>query len=81
MTGMLSESQIPSGEMAAAFYRKGSGVDDLTKILETCVCRIGSTATCRRPSGSRNGHDPFGAEFVTIARPALLANIPARKPA
>ncbi len=77
MSGMFTDSQFPAGVAADFFYRKGNGVEDLVKILETRPLpkqeHRGAPETIWIP---RNGHDSSGAEFVTIACPDCFRTFP-----
>jgi len=70
MSGMFTESPDPPGVTADVFYRKGGGVVDLVKILETRPL-----PRRRHPDMPetiwihRNGHDASGREIVIIACP------------
>ena len=77
MSGMFTESPHPPGVTADAFYRKGGGVDDLVKILETKP--LPRRAHPDMPETiwiHRNGHDASGREFVTIACPECFRTFP-----
>ncbi len=70
MSGMFTESKDPPGVTADAFYRKGGGVDDLVRILETRpLPKRGHPEIPETIWIHRNGHDSVGRDFVTIACP------------
>ncbi len=70
MSGMFTESEFPPGVTADAFYRKGGGVADLVKIVETRPLLKREDRYLPEPIWiQRNGHDASGGEFVTMACP------------
>jgi CheY-like chemotaxis protein len=77
MSGMFSESQMPSGVTADAYYQKGGGVADLVKVVETQSMPKREHRDTPEPIWvQRNGHDATGAEYVTIACPECFRTFP-----
>jgi CheY-like chemotaxis protein len=73
MSGMFTEGEFgefPPGVTADAFYRKGGGVADLVKVVETRTLPKREHGDMPEPIWiQRNGHDVSGGEFVTIVCP------------
>jgi CheY-like chemotaxis protein len=77
MSGMFTENQIPTGVTADAFYKKGAGVRDLLKIVESRSLQRREHRDAPEPIWvQRNGHDVSGEEFVTIACPECFRTFP-----
>jgi CheY-like chemotaxis protein len=77
MSGMFTESRLPSGVTADAYYQKGSGVADLVRMVETRPLPMREHRDTPEPIWiQRNGHDSTGGEFVTIACPECFRTFP-----
>jgi CheY-like chemotaxis protein len=77
MSGMFTESRMPSGVTADAYYQKGGGVVSLVKAVETqSLPRREHRDTPEPIWVQRNGHDASGAEYVTIACPECFRTFP-----
>ncbi len=81
MSGVFSGMGIPESVSADAFYEKGTSISALLQILDT-VTHPGGSPLLRHSTGltpiwvQRNGHDPTGAEYVTITCPECLRSFP-----
>jgi len=77
MSGMFTESDFPAGVTADAFYRKGGGVADLVKMVETQPRPCREHRHVPEPIWiQKNGHNASGEEFVTIACPECFRTFP-----
>jgi CheY-like chemotaxis protein len=73
MSGAFAGDQIPYGVTADAFYPKGYGVAILIRTIESLALSKRQSRQIPEPIWvQRSGHDPKGAEFVTIACPDCL---------
>lgn len=78
MSGAFSGEQVPLGVTADAFYPKGYGVDILMRAISSLPLSGRQPREMPEPIWiQRNGHDPKGAEFVTIACPDCFKDFPA----
>jgi CheY-like chemotaxis protein len=77
MSGAFSGERVPLGVTADAFYPKGYGVDILMRAISSLPLSGRQPREMPEPIWiQRNGHDPKGAEFVTIACPDCLRTFP-----
>lgn len=80
MSGAFSGRSVPPGVVADAFYEKGSSPVSLLEIVE--VMANVERSTPQHPNilapiwVPKNGHDPSGAEYVTIVCPECLRTFP-----
>lgn len=76
MSGAFLGSIIPDGVPADAFYQKGNGLDHLLKTLKT-LSQMEALPREKTPIWfSQNGHDAFGAPYVTMACPECMRAYP-----
>jgi CheY-like chemotaxis protein len=79
MSGAFSAGAVPAGVAAHAFYEKATSLVDLLQIVTafTLPEPYLFDQQCTAPIWiTRNGHDPAGTEYVTIACPECLRTFP-----
>jgi CheY-like chemotaxis protein len=79
MSGAFSGHAVPAGVAAHAFYEKATSLVDLLQIVNAFTLPEPYLLDQQRTEPiwiTRNGHDPAGTEYVTIACPECLRTFP-----